>query len=152
MPIEDVVELCRSAPSIAAELAKDPTQSVDDVVKRLRKEWKAKQKQDRRTDLKNERQEQSKDRLDRAAECGNFPVRPSNLFLEVRSLRTYMPNKSKIFRCKLGLCRCTRLHFQRSLRKPRFSITHRDLRHNPTIYRIRHSRHNAPLRRPDCKR
>ncbi|KAH8114265.1 hypothetical protein DFH11DRAFT_1596856 [Phellopilus nigrolimitatus] len=79
MSSDHVRELCSSAQSIASELAKDPTQEVVKVVKHLRKEWKAKTSNKSKDEEKDERA-----RLDRAAACGKFPERPSDLFLKVR--------------------------------------------------------------------
>ncbi|KAL5533428.1 hypothetical protein ACEPAF_5204 [Sanghuangporus sanghuang] len=80
MSNEYVRELCRNAPSIAEELAKDPSRSVDQVVKSMRREWRARRKESGRTKPVFSGE---KDRLDRAAECGKFPYRPSELFLKV---------------------------------------------------------------------
>ncbi|EJD06160.1 uncharacterized protein FOMMEDRAFT_104658 [Fomitiporia mediterranea MF3/22] len=79
MTTEHVVDLCQSAPTIAEELAKDPSRAASDVIKGLRKEWK--DKRGKNGSKSGERKEQ--DRLDRAASCGKFPNRPSDLFLEV---------------------------------------------------------------------
>ncbi|KAL5511953.1 hypothetical protein ACEPAH_5172 [Sanghuangporus vaninii] len=80
MSNEYVRELCGSAPSLAEELAKDPNRSVDQVVKSMRQEWRARRKEGGRTKPVFSGE---KDRLDRAAECGKFPYRPSELFLKV---------------------------------------------------------------------
>lgn len=74
-------ELCRSAPSIADELAKDPSRSVDQVVKSMRREWRSRRKA---SGSKKHAFAGEKDRLDRAVQCGKFPYRPSELFLKVR--------------------------------------------------------------------
>lgn len=77
MTTDHLIELCQTSTTIAEELAKDPTQTVDHVVKTLKKEWKEKghSKQGKGNEA---------ERLERALKCGKFPGRPSDLFLSVR--------------------------------------------------------------------
>ncbi|KAI5115153.1 hypothetical protein M0805_006782, partial [Coniferiporia weirii] len=73
------LDLCTSSQSIAAELAKDPTREIGGVVKQLRKEWnKSSSRKSKEDD-----EEDEKERLERAAACGKFPARPSDLFLRI---------------------------------------------------------------------
>ena len=73
-------ELCTTTESIASEYAKDTSQELGSLVKKLRKEWTQHlAKKDKATDGK-----QTGDRLELAASCGKFAERPSDLFLKVR--------------------------------------------------------------------
>lgn len=77
MTTDHLIELCQTSTTIAEELAKDPSQTVDHVVKTLKKEWKEKGHSKQGKGDENER-------LERALKCGKFPGRPSDLFLSVR--------------------------------------------------------------------
>ncbi|KDQ09583.1 hypothetical protein BOTBODRAFT_178962 [Botryobasidium botryosum FD-172 SS1] len=74
---DHVLHLCASTETIASELAKDPSQPVEKVVEALRKKW-------NREDGSQPKHEEAYS-LDRAAECGKFPYRPSDLFLKIYS-------------------------------------------------------------------
>ena len=80
MASEHLQELCTNSPSIASALAKDPSKSIDKVIKSLIKDWKeGASKKARKDDGKVDETE----RMNQAAACGLFPDRPSDLFLKV---------------------------------------------------------------------
>ncbi|THG95023.1 hypothetical protein EW145_g8036 [Phellinidium pouzarii] len=78
-----ILNLCSSTQSIAAELAKDPSQEVLKVVKRLRKQCIQVSSKARSSVENGKGSRGERDRLDRSAECGKFPARPSDLFLKI---------------------------------------------------------------------
>lgn len=79
MPSDNVIRLCATEETIANELAKDPAVAVSKVVEKLHKHLKSiSSKAEKKIDSDNE-----SDRLERAAKCGRFPNKPSDLFLKV---------------------------------------------------------------------
>ena len=92
-------ELCTSTESIASEYAKDTSQELGSLVKKLRKEWTHYlAKKDKATDGK-------QDRLELAATCGKFAERPSDLFLKVRRRKNLWPRYSHLIPRHPDLCR-----------------------------------------------
>ena len=86
MASEHLRELCTTAPSIASELAKNDTEAIDKVIKRLIKEWK--EGASRKAQKENDKVDDA-ERMERALACGKFPYRPSDLFLKVCLLLLY---------------------------------------------------------------
>ncbi|KAI0061253.1 hypothetical protein BV25DRAFT_770703 [Artomyces pyxidatus] len=78
MPSDNVLQLCNSTETVTAALAAHPDQAVSKIVKDLFKKKGAAVKQQSTADGK-----ESTDELDRAAQCGKFPYRPSDLFLKI---------------------------------------------------------------------
>ena len=76
-----VVELCKNGHSVSAELAKDPSQEVSHICKKL---FDTDGDHDTIKDKFHHMNELSSSDLEQAAECGNWgPSKPSELFLKV---------------------------------------------------------------------
>lgn len=76
---EHVYDLCRSGRTVTSELARDPTQSPEDVFHNLYPGEKG-----RKSSERPEKSTTGDDALQRAYECGRWgPTKPSNLFLKV---------------------------------------------------------------------
>lgn len=76
-----VLELCTSSTTLISELAKEPDQLISKVAKRLFKNGGAVLKN--HVDAPSVEEEDEADELGIVAKCGNFPHRPSDLFLRV---------------------------------------------------------------------
>lgn len=76
---DHIYDLCHSSDTVAKALTESPTSSVDSVAEKLYKNVKKEK-------LKSTvgKPELTAADLDRAAECGKFTSRPSDLFLSVR--------------------------------------------------------------------
>jgi hypothetical protein len=83
MPSDYIFQLFSSDETVASQLALNPDQEVDNVVKKLKQSWPKSDKSNNRSHDDNE--------LDRAAKCGKFPYRPSDLFLKVCTMDSNFP-------------------------------------------------------------
>ncbi len=83
MTADSIVKLCTSDETVTKELAKDPTKEIDKIVDALVKTWKQTEKAEKKDKGSGDAAKDEKERLDRAANCGKFPYRPSDLFLKV---------------------------------------------------------------------
>lgn len=74
MPSDHVIQLCSSNETVIAALAANPDQEISKIVKNLFKKSPVSTTKPHSNDESD---------LDRAAQCGKFPYRPSDLFLKV---------------------------------------------------------------------
>ena len=80
MPSDATYQLVTSGKSVTAAMEQDPTQAVTEVAYQVFPE---KARASIRSGDLRTHNEYTQEDLDRAAECGKFPYRPSDLFLKV---------------------------------------------------------------------
>jgi hypothetical protein len=97
MPSDHVLQLCSFDETVVSELALNPDHEVVKVVKKLKQSWSKSDKSDNRS--------HDDDDLDRAAKCGKFPYRPSDLFLKVCIIDLQLPEV--FIDCYADLQRCS---------------------------------------------
>ena len=83
MPSDTVYALCTSGKTVTAAMEQDPTQAPAEVA---RKVFPEKAQTSTRSSKVRTHDEYTEEDLERALKCGNFPKRPSDLFLRVRCL------------------------------------------------------------------
>lgn len=81
MPSDAIYQLVTSGKTVTAALEADPTKAIDQIAQQVFPEKPQTAKKSRKVRMHDE---YTKEDLDRAAECGKFPYRPSDLFLKVR--------------------------------------------------------------------
>lgn len=90
-----IVQQCTSTDTIASLLSQEPTSPVSKVAKELRKSLASNPDGKNHDFLNGNGKERS---LDDVAKCGQFPSRPSDLFLKV-SLEHTLPSEHNFLFC-----------------------------------------------------
>ncbi|KZT34488.1 hypothetical protein SISSUDRAFT_1009878, partial [Sistotremastrum suecicum HHB10207 ss-3] len=85
MPSDHVIQLCTSDESVTRALAVAPQESVKKIVGQLFKGVKHESGSTNKKRTQDSQPTHTQEDLDRAAKCGRFPSRPSDLFLKMYS-------------------------------------------------------------------
>lgn len=93
MPSNAIYELVTSGKSVTAALEQNPTRAVADVACEVFPE---KSRTSTSSGKLRTHDEYTEEDLNRAAECGKFPYRPSDLFLKVRHLWYSKPMQAHV--------------------------------------------------------